>query len=152
MNLFILLFIVTLFVGLFLVFLGIYYYKRTKTSENWPFTEGIIVDSDLTKSRDNDGQISYRPEIVFEYKLGNKNYKSNKIDAFINYTSSTSSRALKLINRYPIGTKINVYYDPKMPSFGILEPGLKKGSILLLSIGFILLMFSIVFLSNSSVF
>lgn len=148
MTLFMILFILTIFVGLLLFSLGVYYYKRTKTTENWPFTEGKIISSDFTKSRDNDGHISYRPEIVFEYYVGGKCYKSNKIDAFINYSSSSSSRALKLINRYPVGAKIEVFFNPTKPTFGILEPGLKKGSILLCSIGFVLLMLSLFFLSN----
>ena len=108
-------------------------------SRNWPTVEGIVVSSEVARVRDSQDNIgfNYKPEVLYEYLVDGVKYSSNNID-FGQPSSSNSSYARKIVNRYPDGKKVIVYYKPSNPDVATLEPGLYISS-------FVILLFGLVF-------
>lgn len=111
-----------LFFVLNLIFLLIIFFMRKKVSAvgAWSTTMGKIVSSELErrKSADNVGSTLY-PVIEYSYKVNNKTYQSNVIMA--GGYDVGGSGAPKVIEKYPAGSQVIVYYNPQNPQEAVLE-------------------------------
>lgn len=120
--------------------------KNAQASLSWPSTEGKIISSRVeSKISTNSGKqristTSYFADIMHEYTVRDKEY-SSKIISFGNYNSSDRSRAEEIVNRYPDGKKIQVFYNPSDPDNSVLEPGIPISIYVFIAIGVLLLIF-----------
>lgn len=109
-----------------LIFWGIPTVQNSFRSRNWPTVAGEIVVSKVTEreSSSSDGSTSfvYHAEIAYSYNAEGVKYSSGKV-AFGDYDSSSISHAQNIVNKYPVGKQVTVYYDPASPSTAVLEPG-----------------------------
>lgn len=78
-------------------------------SVGWPHVAGAITESEAND--DGGGWITYR------YTVDDRTYSGHRVSYWIN--SSVASR-------YPVGSAVDVYYDPKAPAEAVLEPGLGR--------------------------
>ena len=79
--------------------------------------DSSIVDEDS----DSDG-VTYRAEIVYEYHLDGVKHSADVV-VFGDYGASWSSHAEGIVDRYPVGKKVTVFYDPSNHDNAVLEPG-----------------------------
>jgi hypothetical protein len=138
--------------------LGIYYliseYSETnnaKKSMNWPTTAGIIISSDFREKEDTDSvKKLYSPKILYSYSVKIMEYSSQKI-FFGNYSLSLEN-ARKIVNRYPAGKRVTVFYNPDKHDLSVLEPGGKTFNYYWLLLGVGLLSFGIFVLLQALIF
>ena len=120
-----------IFFGIFLVvgigvsILGVQTTQKSIASDNWPQTQGTIITSDIEthKTHTKHGySYTYGPEIVYTYSVNGQSYTANKV-SYSTGSSSDVSYAQKIVNTYPVGTQIPVFYNPENPTEAVLEPG-----------------------------
>lgn len=105
----------------------------------WPTSEGTIVTSSIetrhSTRRDSQGRqrniTVYHPKIVYEFSVDENLYSGSKVD-FVTWRSGDDSRsnAYGVVNRYPKGRAVKVYYAPDNPEESVLEPGPTAGNYL----------------------
>ncbi|MBL8092133.1 MAG: DUF3592 domain-containing protein [Anaerolineales bacterium] len=109
--------------------IGYYLYKRNQQSmaqrqdsQNWGSTTGTIMMSSVQTSHSSSGGSSVYPVIVYQYEVNGKTYQSQTVrvgDKFLKV--NIASQAQKTVDKYPIGAKVTVYYDPNNPAECALE-------------------------------
>ena len=135
----------TLFFGIFFaVGVGISIYGWTvlqngRDSENWPSTQGQIVNSAVRVSSDEDGT-TYHADVTFDYVVNDHRYTGDEV-SFGQYGSSNRNHAREIVARYASGTGVLVYYNPEQSQTAVLEPGVTWSSFFILGMG---LCFSII--------
>ena len=98
-------------------------------AKNWPSADGIILDSFIFKG-ENHGRI-YKPKITYKYHVNGKDFVSENLD-FSGKWYKSKKKVDLLIEQYPPGKKILVYYKEGDPKVAVLEPKLKFEQILCL--------------------
>lgn len=110
--------------GFFVMRYGQSLMKKAKASLEWPTTPGVVVESEVVRSRNKDGGKNYHADVVYEYFVDGAKYLGDDVRAgSSNMSSSNSGGAHKITNTYPKGREVTVYYDPASPQDAVLEPG-----------------------------
>ena len=122
--------LVGLLVGGALIILAINLFSLPQmiTSQDWPTTKGTIISSEAVPYECyvyEDGWYDDLSErIIFKYSVNNKQYTSDVISSSKNTgTCPNPDYAREVVSRYPEGADVSVYYNPRDPSEGMLEPG-----------------------------
>ena len=101
---------------------------RTKAedSELWPSVPGTIKKSTtkLESSRGGYGSApttTYKAVVQYKYKVASRHYTNDKICIGGQLQLSFKKRAGAHCQNYPVGTAVDVYYDPNKPQDSVLE-------------------------------
>ena len=125
--------------GVCLIAWGGYEIKGSRESGSWPSTQGTITSSGMSKRTTRDSnhrtRTTYYPKIGFHYQIGGRKYAGSRIQFGTGETGGSMKWAQKVVNKYPAGKKVNVYYDPQDPNYGVLEAGITWRSIIFLLSG-----------------
>ena len=91
--------------------------------------------------------IRYRPIIEYQWQVDGGIYKRNRIDfSAAKANEETREAAEAIIAPYPVGSTVDIHYDPNKPSRGILKPGAHwDGLGVTLIAAFVLAVFALVF-------
>lgn len=117
--------------------------QNARTSMTWPTAEGVITESEVTKSEDAEGGDSYKPEIAYQYTVENQRHESYTIKYGENSYGSRG-RAQTVADTYPVGRQVIVYYDPEQPGRSVLEPGVSSGSYIVLGVGLFFILLTLI--------
>ena len=91
-----------------------------QASQDWLSTTGQVIKSRV-EVRGGD-HASVDPHLVYEYAISGQMYRGEQIRAGDKYgTVRTSKSAYTLIDRYPLDTRVTVYYNPANPAESALE-------------------------------
>jgi hypothetical protein len=102
---------------------GLWQRFRELAPRKWPQIEGVVVNSTIKKQQGSPyGAHQYIPIIDYEYSYEGKTYSSSKRRAG-NYASGASEDAEAIHSRYPAGSRVKVFVDPRDPSNSVLEFG-----------------------------
>lgn len=109
------------------IFLGIIFYTRRKVAQaaGWPSTLGTVTLSTIQMHHDSDGSTPY-PVVHYAYQVMGQPYQGTKV---MPGPDVGGSGARKVVERYPAGAQVMVYYNPDQPSEALLErstPGFVK--------------------------
>ncbi len=63
----------------------------------------------------------YRPVVRYRYEIAGQRFEGNHI-SWTEQQHRTYAKARTVIDSFSPGQKVNVYYDPKMPSSAVLNP------------------------------
>lgn len=109
------------------VLLGWYVYRQSKKgkaireqSQSWPSTAGIVLKSRVEVVGGE--YTSVVPRVWYEFEVGGQTYQSGKIrpgDGVL--TTYPSGDAYDIVDRYPVGSAVVVYYNPLNPADCALE-------------------------------
>ena len=99
--------------------------KYANESKNWPQTQGKITQSEVN-SWIKEGNSMYETRINYSYEVDGKKYNSGKIKTSGSYSGSNISRAKEIVNEFPFGKAVDVYYDPEVPDSAVLKPGVSS--------------------------
>ena len=156
-------FSIFLVIGIATLFWGNSMYQKSKEAEHWPISNGEVKVSEVesyierdsrshqstkmytAKSKSHHSTKMYKAKVVFEYFVNGVMYQSNKI-SFGEFSSSSPKHAQKVVDKYYVGTGVDVYYDPDNPAEGILEPGKIGGIVILFFMGGVFIIMSLFFL------
>jgi hypothetical protein len=126
--------IIFVVIGLVLLFIYFLNLAKVRASQAWPTAQGTVLQSWVRKSSstDDDGgtSYSYHPEIHYQYQVMGKEYQGNKI-AFGPKVGGNRSRAEKMMEKYPTGANVSVYYQPDNPANAVLERSISKISLVM---------------------
>ena len=124
---------------------------KARQSLSWPSIEGEIAHSALlfrsSANASTDNTPMYKADVSYRYKVKGVDYSSSRISLMD--MSSTGGRAQGIVERYPSGSMVPVYYNPSDPSDAVLEPGGAAGIGVLKLIGAIFALAGFVFLVGS---
>jgi hypothetical protein len=93
----------------------------------WPTVRGRVVSSGVeafrSRAYDDIGRrrMHHRSKVVYEYEVNGRTYRGDRV-TFGVVSSTTTGVSKRTARRYPVGTEVDVHYDPKMPSESVLRP------------------------------
>jgi hypothetical protein len=92
-----------------------------QASQAWPSTKGKIVTSRVELSSGRDMATVYA-KIAFEYQLSGRTYQCDQVHSGDKYyAEATREETYDLVDRYPVGREVTVYYNPDNPAEAALE-------------------------------
>lgn len=127
--------------GIICFLLGFACYRHSLKSLDWPTTHGTVVSSKVVHEiveTDN----RYIATVEYNYIVRNKEYTGDKIG--VGPVGSLPWIEEEKIKPYPVGAKVQVYYNPLDHSEAILEPGVKSGTIWWLVVPIIIIILGII--------
>ena len=88
-------------------------------------TQGVITTSRLEGNWSwKDEKIEgFYPLIGYDYYVGGVKFHGTRI-SFNNVPVAVLEAWQPVVDKYPVGKNVAVYYDPKEPGFAVLHPGL----------------------------
>jgi hypothetical protein len=98
------------------------YYKQFQ-SRNFPSVTGTITQSKLESHTTKKGQTYYEAVINYQYKVGDQTFHGDKL-VFGEYESAHLPNDATTINSHPVGSEVQVYYNPGNPNEALLYPGI----------------------------
>ncbi len=100
------------------------------SSDDWPYVEGVITASEVSSSSQSMGSstrsrtsTSYFPSVEYQYTVNGAPQEGYEI-VFGGYSFSSRQEAGAILQKYPLGQKVRVYYKPRKYHRSVLEPGL----------------------------
>lgn len=126
-------------VGAILVFSSIRDIYRAKSSVNWPAIHGKILSSSVKTHHTTTGpnrrkSITFLAQILYAFSVDGKSFTGN----WVSYGGNSSrhpSDVYRVVNRYPKGKEVIVYYMPDNPKLCVLEPGVQTGAYIIPGFG-----------------
>ena len=112
--------------------------NKAKASEQWPQTQGEVLESELHESQD-DNSTTYAAHVIYRYSLDGGEFESDRIWFGGDYSTSNRSAMFEIVKKYSVGQTITVYYSPDDPAEAVLMPGAYISSYLLFVIGMVFL-------------
>ncbi|MEN8241152.1 MAG: DUF3592 domain-containing protein, partial [Chloroflexota bacterium] len=102
--------------------LGWFLNKRSKegkamlaAAQSWPSTPGEVIKSRVQVRGGDHTTVS--PYIMYNYQVGGMDFSGTQIRAGEQfYKSHTSQQSYDMVDKYPVGAKVTVYYNPKDPT------------------------------------
>jgi Protein of unknown function (DUF3592) len=116
-------------VGFGLVMLMFFFAARraAKAAASWPAVPGKIVKSEVEEYQerdDDDGRTTwrtaYRPAVEYAYAVNGREHRGNQINSGMS-VSAGRGYAEKVAAQYPVGSAVDVHYDPKDPGTSALR-------------------------------
>lgn len=101
--------------------------QRARKVQAWPTVTGLIEACEPT-SEVND----LLPDIIFSYRVNDRDYRRSF--EFPEGTHPLPEFTRSYMERYPVGKKVEIYYDPENPQNATLEPG-SQGDWMILALG-----------------
>ena len=119
-------------VGCLLVIIGLgawvyiaYLRMKVKKSMSWPSTQGEIIQSEVVLTGCGSGNVNSSPGhsaiILYQYQVRGKRYESNNFTIGGNVSSGSEQKEEEKVHQYPVGTAVDVYYNPENPEDVCLE-------------------------------
>jgi Protein of unknown function (DUF3592) len=110
---------------------------KARQSPSWPSIEGEIAHSAVQQETNTTAtgySTTYKADISYRYKVNGTNYSSTKV-SHVTLSTSATSRAQGIVQKYPDKSRVQVYYNPSDPSEAVLEPGNTDGIDVLYGLG-----------------
>jgi hypothetical protein len=103
-----------------LIFLGIIFSTRRKMAavQGWPSTMGTVLMSTLEWRRGSKGGSVAYPAVQYSYQVGGQVFQGRKIAPGMEVGGTGAG---KVVERYPAGAQVMVFYDPNNPADAVLE-------------------------------
>ena len=104
--------------------------RNSQKVRHWPSVEGIIEESEPSSEHDD-----LLPHIVYCYEVDGKALRSSF--EFPSGTQPLPEFSQAYIKKYPVGKKVQVFYNPQQTSHSTLEPG-AQGDWMVLTVGMLM--------------
>jgi hypothetical protein len=119
---------------------------RVRKAMSWPSVSGEVTGTDISEECSAPGGRScFKPVIRYRYTVKGRSYESERYFFGRQASASISARAEKHVSRYPVGSEVTVYYNPRDPASACLERGVEKTGFVM-KFGFVLIIIGLIFL------
>ena len=119
------LFYVLVFGGV--IYVGIQQALEMGDSREWPTTEGVITASHITSNHKTStekgwhgNRYQYEVQVQYAYEVDGISYSGNRLRIGPKNHSSEKN-AQRELAEYPVGQRVRVYYNPKVPERSLLK-------------------------------
>lgn len=129
--------------GLIFLIVGLVSNSRAKKALSFPITRGTILTTGVNTYTDTTNGIrntTYEPVVTYQYSLMGQDYTGNRIRYGANRMKH--DEAYQIIEKYPVGLQVNVYYNPDKVKDATLEP-VAQGSKVFIILGLIMVAFGV---------
>ena len=108
------------FLILNVVFILILFFMRRRMAvvSQWPSTMGTVSASYLERRHSSDSGSTNYPVVHYSYQVGGQAYQGMKIAPGPDVGGTGAG---KVVDRYPVGAQVMVFYNPQNPSDAVLE-------------------------------
>jgi hypothetical protein len=104
------------------LFGGVYFYRLSRRSRTWPTAPGVVTASKVAAVPRTRFTLPYQARVGYRYKVGDRYYVATGVSHDV-AGFGTRSAAQRVVDRYPEGATVTVYYHPDDPTQAVLEPG-----------------------------
>lgn len=94
--------------------------RRGEASARWPRVTGTVLSSYVDESGDS----ADTPVVVYRYEVRGEMFRGKKICFGTEVSFLIGRAAQAVVDRYPVGAPVTVYYDPVHPRSSVLKPGI----------------------------
>ncbi len=112
-------------VGAFLLYKSWQQNKQASVSQNWPSSPGQVIDSHVDEgwSEDSDGDRhrTYHPQVKYSYSVNGQPFTGEMISFGFKRADRSPNPAQAVVNAYPTGKSVVVYFNPTNPAEAVLE-------------------------------
>lgn len=127
--------IIFLLAGITLIFIGSRPLIKASGTADWPTVRGTIISSESKSSRVSHGSgkrsgSAHGIMVDYEYEVDGKSYSSDVV-AFGADRFHDAKSASSVMQMYPEGKEVTVFYDPTDPDTSVLEAGIHKRALIL---------------------
>ena len=120
---------------------GVYAVSRGKASLKWPTAKGVIRQSEVSVGRSSGSSgTSYGFKVKYEFEVDGSLYAGDTYSFQITTNSANDKGAKALVEEYPNGSLVDVYYNPKDPRVCVLLPGVNGWSYMGFGVGLVFLL------------
>jgi len=116
--------VIAIIIGAVLYIVQFRHGLRAEASKKWPTASGTVTASTLEQLPDNKWR--FRAAVQYGYRAGGKNYQSSRV--FWGGNEGREQHMASVVETYPAGAKVRVYYDPNDPAEAVLDPIQHTGS------------------------
>ena len=106
--------------GLTAVFYGVKSRRLVRRSQTWSYRYGQVTRSEVVRTHSNKNTI-YEAGIEYTYEVDGREYRGDTICVGGTLHTPFKRHAEKRCARYPVGGRVEVYYDPMKPGTSCLE-------------------------------
>lgn len=130
--------------GAFLTATGAYFVWKGFETKSWSVAPGTIDISRLetevrhTSNRSGSSLVDVA-KLGYYFSVQSQHYRGDRVSTFDLRLGRNTSRARALLEKYPLGAKVQVSYDPRDPNRSVLEPGVKNGALKMVGLGLLLI-------------
>ncbi|MBN1564497.1 MAG: DUF3592 domain-containing protein [Anaerolineae bacterium] len=100
-------------------------WRKAAARRVWPTTTGTIIDSQIVHNApfdDPDYSHAYTPRITFQHTVNGITYTNPE---FTDRAPNLESKVRALVERYPVGKPVKVYYAPRDPRYAFLAEAIR---------------------------
>lgn len=116
---------VVMLLGGLAVLFGAWQIHLSVRSTGWPHTTGVVTRAYVSPYGGNPRGY-YQAIVLFRYTVNGTTYESRRIRA-VELFSNKPTELKRLVDTYPPGSEVTVYYNPADPGYALLLPGLQGG-------------------------
>ncbi len=119
--------------GAALILAGHHLWGLGRETRSYTRTRGRIVRADVEEipRTSEEGGPQFRPVVRYAFEVGGRRYESERVSIGSATGSGTSDPgdARRLVGRYPSGTEVDVWFDPRDPRRAVLVTGIPSAQI-----------------------
>lgn len=135
------------FAGMYMFYQYFQEKEAAEESARWSTTQGEITKSDLRREASIESTNSlYYPDVEYKYEFLDTEYIGQRISFGGETGYSMRSKTEEILEKYPVGQSMTVYYDPNEPEEAVLERNMGTGGKLFMWLGLAFVIFSLCFL------
>lgn len=135
--------------GLAVTYWGSQVAKQSEASAFWPSTSGTVLASRVTSttfsgsssarssgssSASREGKTRYGPYVQYEYRAQGQRFVGEGV-RLVTQLHESEAEARAVVDRYPVGSHVQVFFDPDDPGTAVLESGAELESYVILFAG-----------------
>lgn len=102
----------------------------------WPTVEGQILSSSVKAEAGKKGGKVFSAAVNYAYVVNGRSFTCDRV-RFGSINTASAVFPNQVVERYPAGSSVTVYYSSSNPSSAVLEPGFQSASGIVLGIGII---------------
>jgi hypothetical protein len=122
--------------GLLPLGFGTWQIWREFSPRKWPTVSGAILSSRINATPTGYGGKEFTPVVEYEYRFNGQSFKSSR-RRLRHYASGQSADAEAIHFRYPAGSSVTVFVNPRKPEKSVLEYGVTPLSWIPLALGLV---------------
>jgi hypothetical protein len=98
-----------------------------------------VIESSVEVRSDAEST-TFNPVVRYEYVVDHVRYLGDRVAFSQRIFVNSRENAEKVVQKYPLGAEVKVFYNPSNPAYAVLEPGMGHNAPVQAGIGLLLIM------------